>query len=370
MKIRYFFVAFFLCVASFSYGFIGRHLELPPHEFLRDLYRKYSAQPAPKIADFTLDIEGISSGLDSLSGRLDDTRRGLKERLILPENVVKISAHEAGPLEVEITAQVYGITTHAILTKAPQGASCLRMYIQGHGGDPFGYDYHAALLKSSNEAGCDFLSMSMLGIGLNVGSAEFPSGKYANQKTRLNWRETHRHGNFFLYHDNDMPEKDALSLFLSPHYHTIQSVIHDYEDVSLLGLSGGGWYTVWMAALLPEIDLSIVYAGSLPMVYRTTEQFFGDYEETASAIYSDIDYWELYYLASQTSDANAERKMFFVFNDRDPCCFMEPAAGHFQSVARQIYPDNVQVIVDQHTAHEIKAPVVQAIWDSVVSARM
>ncbi len=366
---KYIIFCFVLCVASFSFGFIGRHLELPPHEFLRSLYRKYAPHPPVRMADFTIDTAEISKGLVELNENLETVRDRLKERVILPEDLVKISTEAIDDRQTEISAKLYGINTRAILSKAPESASCLRVYMQGHGGDPFGFKYHEALRDSSNEAGCDFLSMSMVGIGLNTGAVEFPSGKYPGQKTRLNWREAHRHGNFFLYHDNTMPERDALSLFLSPHYYTIKSVMDNYDEVSLLGLSGGGWYTTWMATLIPQVDYAIVYAGSLPMIYRTTEKFFGDYEEMASPTYSDVDYWQLYFLASQTADAGAKRKLFFVFNDQDPCCFMEPAASHFKSVAKEVYDDNVEVIVDQHTSHEMKVSVVQAIWDSVALAK-
>ena len=369
MKLKYIAFCLVLSVASFGYGFMSRHLELPPHQWVRSLYREYRPPPPIQLADFTIDTSEISAGLDYLNSNLETVREQLKERVIIPTDIVTISTRDIDDHQVEISAKLYGMNTKAILSKAPEGGSCLRAYFQGHDGDPFDHEYHNALLKASNEAGCDFLSMSMIGIGMNRGSAEFPSGKYPGQKTRLNWREAHRHGNFLLYHDNNMPQKDALALFLSPHYHTIQSVMGNYDDVSLLGISGGGWYATWLAALLPEVDYSIIYAGSMPMIYRTSTEFFGDDEEFSSPVYSDVDYWELYFLASQTADVNAKRKLFFVFNDRDPCCFMEPAASHFKSTSEEIYDDNVEVIVDQHTDHAMKATVVEAIWNKVATAK-
>lgn len=129
-----------------------------------------------------------------------------------------------------------------------------------------------------------------------------------------------------------------------------------------MGISGGGWYTVWMAALVPEFDYSIVYAGSLPNEYRTSEAFFGDYEEFAAQVYRTFDYWQLYHLGSRRGEAAEERVQYFVFNDRDNCCFMEPAASHFAGVAKEIYGDAVRVIVDQNDEHVMNVSVVEAIW--------
>ena len=95
-----------------------------------------------------------------------------------------------------------------------------------------------------------------------------------------------------------------LTLFISPHYNIIKSIINDYEDVSIMGISGGGWYTVWLSALIPKIKSSISYAGSLPIEYRKFEGVGGDWEQQHSQIYNYISYWELYKLMT----INEERR--------------------------------------------------------------
>jgi len=178
--------------------------------------------------------------------------------------------------------------------------------------------------------------MSMLGLGQNFGRASFPAGKYGSEEVIMPWRAAARHGNYLFYHDKNLPEMDHLALFLSPHYYIIQSIIDDYQETALMGISGGGWYTVFLAALIDKIDTSIVYAGSLPAIYRTSVHFFGDYEEVASDLYREFNYWELYLLGSLRDEGLQDRSYNFVFNDRDDCCFMDPAASHFKIISEEI----------------------------------
>ncbi len=366
MKIKNVILVLALCAASFSYGIATGYWRLPPIDQVRDLYRLFHEKPVPKMAGFTLNTDAIATALDAMSADIEATRNDLRSRVILPSDRVKVTSEDMGDGTRQISAQLYGLTTKSLLSKAAGGASCLRIYIQGHGAGPFDMDYHNTLLTKAVEQGCDFLSMSMVGLGQNTGPVEFPSGRYPGQVTRMDWREAHRHGSYMVFHDVTLPAYDFLTLFLSPHYYTIQSIIDDYENVSVMGISGGGWYTVWMAALFPEIDYSIVYAGSLPNVYRTSEAFHADYEEVAASIYDAFDYWQLYHLGSRRGETAEERVQYFVFNDRDNCCFMDPAASHFAGVAKEIYGDAVRVIVDQNDEHVMNVSVVEAIWQENV----
>ena len=75
-----------------------------------------------------------------------------------------------------ISVNYYGVNVNAILSKTNEkNSECLRIYIQGHRGDPFDFKFHNEILNSSLEKGCDFLSFSMIGIGLNQGPSFYPS---------------------------------------------------------------------------------------------------------------------------------------------------------------------------------------------------
>ena len=84
-----------------------------------------------------------------------------------------------------------------------------------------------------------------------------------------------------------------------------------------MGISGGGWYTVWLSALIPNIKFSVSYAGSLPMEYRKFEGVGGDWEQQNSQIYDYVSYWELYKLMTLDETGKTNRQAILVFNDKE-----------------------------------------------------
>ena len=218
------------------------------------------------------------------------------------------------------------------------------LYIR-HGGNPFDYYYHNELLEIFTKNGCDVLSMSMLGIGLNEGPFSYPS-KYGIIKLDKNQNSKHR--NHALFFDKNNPEIDPLALFISPHYNIIKHLSVRYEKISMLGISGGGWYTVWLSAMLPEIDLSISYAGSLPMEYRVFEGVWGDWEQQNSNVYKDLSYWELYKLMTISKEGKENRKAFLIYNNNDSCCYYNPFAKHFKKEMENLNWNNLTVLIDNN----------------------
>ena len=138
---------------------------------------------------------------------------------------------------------------------------------------------------------------------------------------------------------------------------------NNYHDIAVLGISGGGWYTVWLAALMPELQTSFSYAGTLPMAYRIDKQHHGDWEQVYSNVYNNISYLELYQLMLADRDGKKSRKSFLIYNDNDMCCFMNPSASNFKSLVDKFdfYP---RVIVDRRNGHTINVPLVRSLLDN------
>jgi hypothetical protein len=377
---------------SFVYGLLVMKTQLPPYQILKDFYHditKAMSMPMPTAEEGSLrDLfpkEGSLGDLfpqivrfDSIHGfpavdvarlisatlsRSLDLRQNLKDKTILPKEIISISMIERSPLRSEIITKVYGITNKAILSKTDtRKASCLRIYIQGHGGNPFDFDYHNQLRELFLKKGCDFLSMSMLGLGLNSGSANFPINRPYWQNITLDPDKAEGHGNYAFYSDEKLPGYDPLSLFLTPHFYAIQSIVRGYEKVSLMGISGGGWYTVWLAALMPEIDTSISYAGGYPLQYHYQVPN-SDWEERYSNVYRFVDYWELYTLSQIDEHGESTRKLTLVFNDKDSCCYSDPYASHFKGIADSILSLQANVIIDQSNSHSMNVPLVEALLE-------
>lgn len=352
-----------ILAGAFVYGVAVGRWELTPFAQVWDIYRTFKPYRQTAVSQFDVDLSEINAGLEEVRVNAAAIRKDLIRKVILPEAYVETTITDVSDTTREIVSTHYGSETRSTLSLAGAGQGrCLQIYIQGHSGDPWQWDYHRELVSLANARGCDFLSMAMFGRAPNSTWITVPTGKYPSETSSFN---TARHGNITLYHDQNLPDTDPLALMLSPHYYQIRMLLDDYEDVSIMGISGGGWYSVWMAALLEEIDNAIIYSGSLPMVYRTTGAFFGDHEEYASSVYRDVDYWQLYLLGSYREAAPEERNYYFVFNSLDPCCFMDPSASHFKGISEKLYPDNVKVLIDEYDKHQMRVPVIEAIWREI-----
>lgn len=167
---------------AFAYGMAVRHYEIPPLALLKSLFRTVNPEPTPVLAEFEIDPNEISEAFEEISKNSKKVREQLKKPIILPPEMVKLTEKRISDTKYEITAQIYGIPITAELNKTEkQDAKCLRIYSQGHGGNPFNFNYHNEILKASLNDGCDFLSMSMLGKGQNTGPVSFPAGKYDSE---------------------------------------------------------------------------------------------------------------------------------------------------------------------------------------------
>jgi hypothetical protein len=263
----------------------------------------------------------------------------------------------------EINIKYYGINIKGIFKKSQLDKQCLRIYIQGHQGDPFSHNYHNVLQKSFIDSGCDVLSMSMLGLGLNKGNAVFPS-RFGD--IFLNETEASNHGNYAFFFDKKNPHLDPLSLFLYPHLRLINAVIEDNSyanNIAIMGISGGGWYAVWLAALMPELSTSISYAGSLPMYYRKYYENHGDWEQVYSQLYNKVSYFNLYQLMKSNKLGKPERNAFLIYNNDDSCCFMNPYASHFQSLIKDM-DEFPQIIIDTNSRHTMRPEIISTILNT------
>ncbi len=93
----------------------------------------------------------------------------------------------------------------------------------------------------------------------------------------------------------------------------------DARDISMIGLSGGGWTTHLAAALDPRIRLSVPAAGAYPLYLRDLYPGSrGDLEQFIPALYEERASWlDLFILGG----AGAGRRQIQLLNQFDSCCF-------------------------------------------------
>lgn len=94
-----------------------------------------------------------------------------------------------------------------------------------------------------------------------------------------------------------------------------------YEDVFMIGLSGGGWTTTLYAAIDPRVRVSFPVAGTLPLYLRVGDYHGardrGDWEQYYPDLYEIANYLDLYVLGS----SGTGRRQRQVLNKYDTCCF-------------------------------------------------
>jgi hypothetical protein len=112
-----------------------------------------------------------------------------------------------------------------------------------------------------------------------------------------------------------------LKFFLEPTLVSLNYVrkkLPQYTDVSMIGLSGGGWTTTLYAAVDPRVLVSIPVAGSLPL-YLCHEGYGHDIEQRLDSFYRLAGYPDLYILGAY----GVGRKQIQILNRQDDCCFGE-----------------------------------------------
>lgn len=91
-----------------------------------------------------------------------------------------------------------------------------------------------------------------------------------------------------------------------------------YEDITMVGLSGGGWTTTLAAAVDSRIKNSFPVAGSYPIYLRSeSKRDWGDWEQNIPELLRKSNYLEMYILGSYGEG----RKQVQIINKYDACCF-------------------------------------------------
>ena len=198
----------------------------------------------------------------------------------------------------------YGVNSIVYFFHPERSNHKLMIYHQGHrGGFLLGKETIAYFLGKGYSVAA--FAMPLLGMN-NRPVVELP--RFG--RLRLH---THDHLRYL-----DSATFSSLRFFLEPVALLLNYVeqAHDYQSVSMMGVSGGGWTTTLYAAVDPRVAYSYPVAGTLP-VYLSAEVEIGDYEESIPAFYRIANYLELYILGAYGQD----RHQVQILNYSDPCCF-------------------------------------------------
>ena len=72
---------------------------------------------------------------------------------------------------------------------------------------------------------------------------------------------------------------------------------NNYDEIVMMGISGGGWSTTMYAALLPKIKKAYsFYGGELPKIFKIHQFKHKHFETDHSKIYDEYDMLDFWFL--------------------------------------------------------------------------
>jgi hypothetical protein len=213
------------------------------------------------------------------------------------------------------------INTFGILEKTNKNK--LIIYNQGHLGNAYNKDYYLKTKRYFKDKGYDFFTLNTLGRGFNYqGNVNFPN---TSNELGLN---TYNHENIQFYFNKKNTIKKPLSLFLSGNYYLIKHLLsqNQYDEIIFFGVSGGGWYGLFLSALINDISDTFIFNGNVPLYLAIFDDTKLDWEQSKSKIYNKINYWALYKMIYR-NPININKKLYLIYNKKDKCCFRDPSAS-------------------------------------------
>lgn len=247
----------------------------------------------------------------------------------------------------------FGVNSTSYLFLPQNSNNELIVYHQGHRGD---FHYGKNTIEFFLKNGYSVLAFSMPLLGMNnqpIIDTEF--GKI----------HLISHNYFKFIESKDF---SPLKFYFEPIVLSLNYVEKnfDFDNLYMIGISGGGWTSTIYSALDERILQSFSIAGSIPISLRINENDFGDYEQTLSDFYKIGNYLDLYLLAS----FGENRKHIQIFNKNDPCCFAGDPRGIYdneiQLILQELRLGHYKIYIDEtHSEHKISETTLNIIQNEI-----
>lgn len=226
---------------------------------------------------------------------------------------------------------IFNGNIYAITVKYMNGYSFLAYYFEGksdkllvynHGHDgiqgTFSDDNAKILFKNALDSGMGLL-ITFMPLSDDVDIDHMVQFNNVSHKVRVT---TSNHGvlEFFDSRNNfsiqQEPENEFhfLKYFVDPILVSLQVIQKKYNDITYVGLSGGGWTGLILSSVKNPINRYILVAGFLPEEARGYSKNIGDTEQFSQSVYKDFPY--RYFLNNLN-----KTESYLIYNSEDSCCF-------------------------------------------------
>ena len=254
-----------------------------------------------------------------------------------------------------------GLSSRTTFLEAAKGDDCLMVFNDGHyvRGGRFNNGPGWRIVERLLKAGCDMLFVSM---PLYFDRQPVFARKSSGERIRL------REHNAFFEIDNS--DRWALRFFLEPTIVSLNEVLDrkDYRKVGMVGLSGGGWSTILLAALDTRITHSYPSLVVLPPPTQpVTKHFNPHFEYIYPPLFKVVDHYSLMLMGvvSPARDAiHSYTRSDIVFAGNKTAAF----APQVSAIAQELNGGNIRVFVDQTSGdHAITPKIADVILGHFLS---
>jgi hypothetical protein len=159
--------------------------------------------------------------------------------------------------------------------------------------------------------------------------------------------------------------ENPVSFFVEPIAVAINyATKFQYDEIHMIGISGGGWTTTLYAAIDPRVLHSYPVAGTLPIYLRSnSKRDWGDYEQTLPELYNIANYLELYVMGSYGDG----RHQIQVLNKYDSGCFAGIKYRTYEKAVTEAVTNlgkgKFQVFLDDtHKEHKISEQALKVVF--------
>lgn len=259
----------------------------------------------------------------------------------------------------------------------------LIIYHQGHTGSFTREDLGKTAIEEFIKEGFAVMAFSMPLIGTEnkINTNDILQQFHKNPQARYIIDSLKNNQNKYLRHEDleffATQYFNFFRFFLDPVLSGLNHVekFYNYQNITMVGLSGGGWTTTLYAAIDPRIKNSYPVAGSLPLYLRGTassgRDSIGDIEQLTPDLYNIASYLDLYILGS-LNEGNKTRKSVQILNQYDPCCFAGLNGLSYSYIIKNItnlIGGSYDLIIDNtHFEHKISDYAIKVIIDDIVTS--
>jgi hypothetical protein len=303
-----------------------------------------------------------------------DFRNNIIKKIVLPNEKIKLDFDLKSETfflnkdikkesnSIIIKSKFYGIESYGILEKNNNNKLFIFHGGQGYSRIPLQYNKFLPLKEELKKNGYDILSLSIAGIGYNVTDEyiSFPTNPNLSRKglvkksyeTKIFEKTSQLRHIFLDYFDTNYPEIDPLALLTTGNYSIIKSIENDYETISIAGLSGGGFMTTLLSAIIPKIDNSFNFSGSIPKSYFPPRWNPHDLMQGESNFWKKYSIWHFFFLSILDNKNFVNRNHHLVYGEKD-CCFYPPYSTSFDKLLKELDIKGLNAEVINNLTHDI-----------------